>query len=51
MSFPIMAYDHMRRISKQSLTHFDMGNIAGQILADFDVAQLENFVLENSLLP
>ena len=44
------AYARMRRISKQSLTPtLETGD--GRVLPDFDVAQLESFMLENDLLP
>lgn len=44
------AYARMRRISKQSLTPtLETGD--GRVLRDFDVAQLESFMLENDLLP
>ena len=44
------AYGRMRRISKQSLTPtLETGD--GRVLPDFDVAQLESFMLENDLLP
>ena len=44
------AYARMRRISKQSLTP-TLETADGRVLPDFDVAQLESFVLENQLLP
>ena len=44
------AYARMRRISKQSLTP-TLETTDGRVLPDFDVAQLENFMLENELLP
>ena len=44
------AYARMRRISKQSLTPtLETGD--GRVLPDFDVAQLQSFMLENDLLP
>ena len=44
------AYARMRQISKQSLTPtLETGD--GRVLRDFDVAQLESFMLENDLLP
>jgi glutaredoxin 3 len=44
------AYGRMRRISQQSLTPtLETGD--GRVLPDFDVAQLESFMLENDLLP
>ena len=44
------AYARMRQISKQSLTPtLETGD--GRVLPDFDVAQLESFMLENDLLP
>ena len=44
------AYSRMRRISQQSLTPtLETGD--GRVLPDFDVAQLESFMLENDLLP
>jgi hypothetical protein len=45
-----MAYERMRRISKQSLTP-TLETSDGRVLPDFDVAQLENFMLRNGLLP
>jgi glutaredoxin 3 len=44
------AYERMRRISKQSLTP-TLETSDGRVLADFDVAQLERFMLKNDLLP
>lgn len=44
------AYAHMRCVSRQSLTP-TLETVDGLVLRDFDVAQLENFVLENDLLP
>jgi glutaredoxin 3 len=44
------AYARMRRISKQSLTP-TLETADGRVLPDFDVAQLESFMLENDLLP
>jgi glutaredoxin 3 len=44
------AYQHMRRISGQSLTP-TLETADGLVLADFDVAQLEKFLLKNTLLP
>jgi glutaredoxin 3 len=49
LSDPI-AYDRMRRISRQSLTP-TLETPDGLVLADFDVAQLEKFMLRNALLP
>lgn len=44
------AYARMRQVSKQSLTPtLETGD--GRVLPDFDVAQLESFMLENDLLP
>jgi hypothetical protein len=40
----------MRSISKQSLTP-TLETSSGLVLPDFDVAQLEKFMLENALLP
>lgn len=45
-----MAYERMRRISKQSLTP-TLETADGRVLPDFDVAQLEKFMLKNDLLP
>jgi glutaredoxin 3 len=45
-----VAYERMRRISKQSLTP-TLETSDGRVLPDFDVAQLENFMLRNGLLP
>ena len=45
-----VAYERMRRISRQSLTP-TLETSAGLVLADFDVADLEKFMLENALLP
>ncbi len=44
------AYERMRRISKQWLTP-TLETSEGLVLADFDVADLEKFMLENALLP
>ena len=44
------AYSRMRQISKQSLTP-TLETPDGKVLPDFDVAQLERFMLKNSLLP
>jgi glutaredoxin 3 len=44
------AYEHMRRISGQSLTP-TLETVDGLVLADFDVAELEKFMLKNALLP
>ena len=44
------AYARMRRISKQSLTP-TLETADGRVLPDFDVAQLERFMLENHLIP
>jgi hypothetical protein len=44
------AYARMRRISKQSLTP-TLETADRRVLPDFDVAQLESFMLENDLLP
>ena len=44
------AYERMRRISSQSLTP-TLETSDGLVLHDFDVAQLEKFMLENALLP
>ena len=44
------AYARMRQISKQSLTP-TLETSDGRVLPDFDVAQLESFMLENQLLP
>ncbi len=44
------AYERMHRISKQSLTP-TLETSEGLVLADFDVADLEKFMLENALLP
>jgi glutaredoxin 3 len=44
------AYVRMRRISKQSLTP-TLETADGRVLPDFDVAQLERFMLENHLIP
>ena len=44
------AYARMRQISKQSLTP-TLETADGRVLPDFDVAQLESFMLENDLLP
>lgn len=46
----LMAYERMRSISKQSLTP-TLETSSGLVLPDFDVAQLEKFMLENALLP
>jgi hypothetical protein len=40
----------MRRISRQSLTP-TLETSDGLVLPDFDVAQLEKFMLKNALLP
>lgn len=45
-----LAYERLRRISKQSLTP-TLETSGGRVLLDFDVAQLENFMLKNDLLP
>jgi len=45
-----MAYERVRRISKQSLTP-TLETADGRVLSDFDVAQLEKFMLKNDLLP
>jgi glutaredoxin len=45
-----VAYEHMRRISGQSLTP-TLETPDGLVLPDFDVAQLEKFMLKNALLP
>jgi glutaredoxin len=45
-----MAYERMRRISNQSLTP-TLETSDGRVLPDFDVAQLETFMLRNGLLP
>ncbi len=45
-----VAYERMRRISRQSLTP-TLEISAGLVLPDFDVADLEKFVLENAPLP
>jgi len=44
------AYKRMRQISGQSLTP-TLETLGGLVLPDFDVAQLERFMLENALLP
>jgi glutaredoxin 3 len=44
------AYDRMRCISKQSLTP-TLETADGRVLPDFDVAQLESFMLKNDLVP
>jgi glutaredoxin len=44
------AYTRMRLISKQSLTP-TLETADGRVLPDFDVAQLESFMLKNDLLP
>ena len=44
------AYTRMRLISKQSLTP-TLETADGRVLPDFDVAQLESFMLEKDLLP
>ena len=49
LSDPV-AYERMRRISGQSLTP-TLETSAGLVLADFDVAQLEKFMLKNALRP
>jgi glutaredoxin 3 len=49
LSDPV-AYERMRRISGQSLTP-TLETADGLVLADFDVAQLEKFMLKNALLP
>jgi hypothetical protein len=43
------AYERMRRISKRSLVLIRQAS-DGMVLPDFDVAQLENFVLKRTLL-
>ena len=45
-----VAYERMRRISRQSLTP-TLETSDGHILPDFDVAQLEKFMLNHALLP
>jgi arsenate reductase-like glutaredoxin family protein len=45
-----MAYERMRRISSQSLTP-TLETSDGLVLPDFDVAQLEKFMLKNALRP
>ncbi|MGA7216191.1 MAG: glutaredoxin domain-containing protein [Terrimicrobiaceae bacterium] len=49
LSDPV-AYERMRRISGQSLTP-TLETADGLVLADFDIAQLERFMLKNALLP
>ena len=49
LSDPI-AYERMRRISTQSLTP-TLETSDGLVLPDFDVAQLEKFILKNALIP
>ena len=49
LSDPV-AYERMRRISGQSLTP-TLETEDGLVLADFDVAQLEKFMLKNAVLP
>jgi glutaredoxin 3 len=49
LSDPV-AYERMRRISGQSLTP-TLETADGQVLADFDVAQLEKFMLKKALPP
>ena len=44
------AYERMRRISGQLLTP-TLETADGRVLSDFDVAQLEKFMLKNDLLP
>jgi glutaredoxin 3 len=44
------AYERMRKISKQSLTP-TLETSSGLVLPDFDVAQLERFMLQHALLP
>lgn len=45
-----VAYERMRRISKQSLTP-TLETSDGAVLPDFDVAQLENVMLKEGLPP
>ena len=49
LSDPI-AYERMRRISRQSLAP-TLETSDGLVLPDFDVAQLEKFMLNHALLP
>ncbi|HEY5814306.1 MAG TPA: glutaredoxin domain-containing protein [Terrimicrobiaceae bacterium] len=44
------AYERMRQVSRQSLTP-TLETADGRVLPDFDVAQLEKFMLRNGLLP
>jgi hypothetical protein len=44
------ASDRMRLISKQSLTP-TLETADGRVLPDFDVAELESFMLKKDLLP
>lgn len=44
------AYDHMRKISGQSLTP-TLETSDGKVLPDFDVRQLETFLRSNEILP
>lgn len=44
------AYEHMQRISGQRLTP-TLETAGGEVLADFDVRQLENFLKLHNLQP